>query len=81
MGGMGVGWKVEKKTQFLAYLKASKHPPDKLINSLIQVAINFLERYMDTYRIRVILFSALIRVITLKQGWVLGIQFRTGYQN
>ena len=39
----------------------------KLINSLIQVAINFLERHMDTYRIRVILFS--------------GIQFRTGYQN
>ena len=29
---------------------------------------------MDTYRICVILFS-------LKQGWVLGIQFRTGYQN
>ena len=29
---------------------------------------------MDTYRIRVIPFS-------LKQGWVLGIQFRTGYQN
>ena len=28
----------------------------KLINSLIQVAINFLERHMDTYRIRVILF-------------------------
>ena len=39
----------------------------KLINSLIQVAINFLERHMDTYRIRVILFSAF--------------QFRTGYQN
>ena len=38
-----------------------------LINSLIQVAINFLERHMDTYRIRVILFSAF--------------QFRTGYQN
>ena len=36
---------------------------------------------MDTYRILVILFSALIRVITLKQGWVLGIQCRTGYQN
>ena len=46
----------------------------KLINSLIQVAINFLERHMDTYQICVILFS-------LKQGWVLGIQFRTGYQN
>ena len=53
----------------------------KLINSLIQVAINFLETHMDTHRIRVILFSALMRVITLKQGWVLGIQFRTGYQN
>ena len=39
----------------------------KLVNSLIQVAINFLERHMDTYGIRVILF--------------LGIQFRTGYQN
>ena len=36
---------------------------------------------MDTHRIRVILFSALICVITLKQGWVLGIQFGTGYQN
>ena len=36
---------------------------------------------MDTYRIRVILFSALICVISLKQGWVLGIQFGTGYQN
>ena len=31
-------------------------------------------RDMDTYRIRTILFS-------LKQGWVLGIQLRTGYQN
>ena len=44
----------------------------KLINSLIQVAINFLERHMDmnriTYRIRIILFSALTHVITLKQG-------------
>ena len=40
----------------------------ELINSLIQVAIDFLERHMDTYRIRVILFSALIRIITLKQG-------------
>ena len=41
----------------------------KLINSLIQVAINqFLERHMDTYRIRVILFSALIRVSSLEQG-------------
>ena len=39
----------------------------KLINSLIQVAINFLERHMDTYGIRIILFSAF--------------QFRTGYQN
>ena len=39
----------------------------KLINSLIQVAINFLERHMDTYRICIILFS--------------GIQFRTEYQN
>ena len=28
----------------------------KLINSLIQVAINFLERHMDTYRIRIVLF-------------------------
>ena len=36
--------------------------------SLIQVAINFLERHMDTYRIRVILFSALIRVSSLEQG-------------
>ena len=36
---------------------------------------------MDTYLICVILFSASICVITLKQGWVLGIQFRTGYQN
>ena len=33
----------------------------KLINSLFQVAINFLERHMDTYQICVILFS-------LKQG-------------
>ena len=40
----------------------------KLINSLIQVAINFLERHMDTYRICVILFSALIRVSSLEQG-------------
>ena len=39
----------------------------KLINSLIQVAINFLERHMDIYRICVILFWAF--------------QFRTGYQN
>ena len=39
----------------------------KLINSLIQVVIHFLERHMDTYRIRVILFAAF--------------QFRTGYQN
>ena len=41
----------------------------KLMNSLIQVAINFLERHtcMDKYRIRVILFSAF--------------EFRTGYQN
>ena len=39
----------------------------KLINNLIQVAINFLERHMDTYRISVILFWAF--------------QFRTGYQN
>ena len=39
----------------------------KLTNSLIQVAINFLERHMDTYRIRVIQFSAF--------------QFRTEYQN
>ena len=53
----------------------------KLINSLIQVAINFLESHIDTYRRQVILFSALIHVIILKQGWVLGIQFRTGYQN
>ena len=37
----------------------------KLINSLIQVAINFLERHIDTYRIRVILFSALIRAATI----------------
>ena len=29
---------------------------------------------MDTYQICVILFS-------LKQGWVLGIQFKTGYWN
>ena len=40
----------------------------KLINSLIQVAINFLERHMDTYRIRVILFAALILVFSLEQG-------------
>ena len=40
----------------------------KLINSLIQVAINFLERHMTTYRIRVILSSALIRVSSLEQG-------------
>ena len=40
----------------------------KLINSLIQVAINFLERHMDTYRIRVILISALIRVSSLEQA-------------
>ena len=39
----------------------------KLINSLIQVVINFLKRHMDTYRIRVILFAAF--------------QFRTGCQN
>ena len=37
----------------------------KLINSLIQVAIYFLERHIDTYRIRVILFSALIRAATV----------------
>ena len=29
----------------------------KLINSLIQVAINFLERHVDLYQIHVILFS------------------------
>ena len=40
----------------------------KLTNSLIQVAINFLERHMYTYRIRVILFSALLRVSSLEQG-------------
>ena len=40
----------------------------KLINSLIQFAINFLETHMDTYRLHVILFSALIRVSTLEQG-------------
>ena len=40
----------------------------KLINSLIQVAINFLERHTDAYRIRVIIFSALIRVSSLEQG-------------
>ena len=44
----------------------------KLINSSIQVAINFLERHMDTYRICIILFSALNRVgfwvSSLKQG-------------
>ena len=40
----------------------------KLINNLIQVAINFLERHMDTYQIRVILSSALIRVSSLEQG-------------
>ena len=40
----------------------------KLINSLIQVALNFLERHMDTYRIRVILFAALILVSSLEQG-------------
>ena len=40
----------------------------KLINSLIQVAINFLERHMDTYQIRVILSSTLIRVSSLEQG-------------
>ena len=40
----------------------------KLINSLIQAAINFLERHMDTYRIRIILFLALIRVSSLEQG-------------
>ena len=40
----------------------------KLINSLIQVATNFLERHMDTYRIHVILSSALIRVSSLEQG-------------
>ena len=37
----------------------------KLINSLIQVAINFIERHMDTYRIRVIIFSALIRAASV----------------
>ena len=36
----------------------------KLINSLIQVAINFLERHMDRHRIRVILFW----VFSLEQG-------------
>ena len=36
----------------------------KLINSLIQVAINFLERHMDRHRIRVILFW----VSSLEQG-------------
>ena len=42
----------------------------KLTNSLIQVAINFLERHTSlyTYRIHVILFSALIRVSSLEQG-------------
>ena len=40
----------------------------KLINSLIQVAINFLERHMDTCRIHVILSSALIQVSSLEQG-------------
>ena len=40
----------------------------KLINSLIQVAMNFLERHTDAYRIRVIIFSALIRVSSLEQG-------------
>ena len=34
----------------------------KLIISLIQVAVNFLEKHMGTYRICVILFSALNRV-------------------
>ena len=38
------------------------------MNSLIQIAINFLERHMDTYQIRVILFLALIRVSGLEQG-------------
>ena len=37
----------------------------KLINSLIQVAINFLERHMDTYRIRIILFSAFLFIYFL----------------
>ena len=40
----------------------------KLINSLIQVAVNFLERHMDMYRICIILFSALIWVSSLEQG-------------
>ena len=40
----------------------------KLINSLIQVAMNFLERHTDMYQIRVILFSALIPVSSLEQG-------------
>ena len=40
----------------------------KLINNLIQVAINFLERRMDTYQIHVILFLALIQVSSLEQG-------------
>ena len=40
----------------------------KLVNSLIQVAINFFERRMDMYRICIILFSALIRVSSLEQG-------------
>ena len=43
----------------------------KLINSLIQVAINFLERHVDTYsNTRNSIF-----------GFNTGIQFRTGYQN
>ena len=46
----------------------------KLINSLIQVAINFLERHNEHV-------SNTRNSITLKQGWVSGIQFRTGYQN
>ena len=40
----------------------------KLINNLIQNAINFLERHMDMYRKCVILSSALIRVSSLEQG-------------
>ena len=42
----------------------------KLINSSIQVAINFLETYGHVSNTR-----------NSKQSWILGIQFRTGYQN
>ena len=46
------------------------HNYTKLINSFIQAAIIFLERHMDSYRIRVILFSTfkVIRVSSLEQG-------------